>query len=186
MRYAGQRPLSTAHEEQKDALGAKSLLPECSARTPSRVAALNPQQVVQDLLVDVDTSLRVVDDRERGPIVVDLTEQAIESEAHLQQLLRAAEDRRQVSYTRGHVRSSDAGTAGAVWLERRCSAGVVPRAGTGCAPAWHVRAVVCCLQVRETRMNQKSSRSHMVVRLCVESRPAFVDSGAAAAGAPLQ
>lgn len=32
-------------------------------------------------------------------------------------------------------------------------------------------------QVRETKMNQKSSRSHLVVRLYVESRPAVASGG---------
>ncbi|GIL83344.1 hypothetical protein Vretifemale_12169 [Volvox reticuliferus] len=78
-------------------------------------------EVVHDLFVDVDTSLKISDDKDRGPIVVDLTEQSIESEEHLRKMLKAVESRR---------------------------------------------------QVRETKMNQKSSRSHLVVRLYVESRPA--------------
>ncbi|GLC48508.1 hypothetical protein PLESTB_000105700 [Pleodorina starrii] len=78
-------------------------------------------EVVHDLLVDVDTNLKISDDKDKGPVVVDLTEQSIESEEHLLKMLKAVEGRR---------------------------------------------------QVRETKMNQKSSRSHLVVRLYVESRSA--------------
>ncbi|GFR48937.1 hypothetical protein Agub_g10944 [Astrephomene gubernaculifera] len=82
-------------------------------------------EVVHDLFVDVDTNLKINDDKEKGPVVVDLTEQSIESEEHLLKMLKAIEGRR---------------------------------------------------QVRETKMNQKSSRSHLVVRLYVESRPASIAS----------
>ncbi|KAG2433246.1 hypothetical protein HXX76_008315 [Chlamydomonas incerta] len=79
-------------------------------------------EVVHDLFVDTDTNLKINDDKEKGPVVVDLSEQNIESEEHLLKMLKAVEGRR---------------------------------------------------QVRETKMNQKSSRSHLVVRLYVESRPAL-------------
>ncbi|EFJ47441.1 CENPE type kinesin-like protein [Volvox carteri f. nagariensis] len=83
-------------------------------------------EVVHDLFVDTDTNLKISDDKDRGPVVVDLTEQSIESEEHLLKMLKAVEGRR---------------------------------------------------QVRETRMNQKSSRSHLVVRLYVESRAAPFSTG---------
>ncbi|KAG2490984.1 hypothetical protein HYH03_010657 [Edaphochlamys debaryana] len=77
---------------------------------------------VHDLLVDADTKLTIRDDKDKGPVVLDLKEEGIASEEDLVRMLKAVEGRR---------------------------------------------------QVRETRMNQKSSRSHLVVRLYVESRPAL-------------
>ncbi|KXZ54627.1 hypothetical protein GPECTOR_4g692 [Gonium pectorale] len=82
-------------------------------------------EVVHDLFAEGETSLKINDDRERGPVVVDLSEHVIQSEEGLLKMLKTVEGRR---------------------------------------------------HVRETKMNSKSSRSHLVVRLYVESRPTPCDS----------
>lgn len=60
-------------------------------------------EVVHDLFVDTDTNLKINDDKEKGPVVVDLSEQNIESEEHLMKMLKAVEGRRQVRGNPGEV-----------------------------------------------------------------------------------
>ncbi len=56
-------------------------------------------EVVHDLFVDGETNLNIRDG-EKGPVVVDLTEQNIESEEHLLALLERMQEKRTVRTTR--------------------------------------------------------------------------------------
>lgn len=75
---------------------------ECIAQSRDREFMLKMcaievyNEVVHDLFVDTDTNLRINDDKDKGPVVVELTELSIESENHLLKMLKAVEGRRQV------------------------------------------------------------------------------------------
>ncbi|RZC05168.1 kinesin-like protein KIN-7E isoform X1 [Glycine soja] len=75
-------------------------------------------EIIRDLLITKNTSLRLRDDPERGPIVEKLTEETLRDWVHLKELLSFCEAQRQVG---------------------------------------------------ETYLNDKSSRSHQIIRLTIES-----------------
>lgn len=149
-------------------------------------------EVVRDLLRDNSPGLKLLDDPLKGTVAEGLSEAGVQSEQHLQQLLAEVEARRQVSRHRSSIAtcnlrlSAVQAYAWQTWagtVQTTCS--TYPLAcGHPQLQGKHIaafNAMTNCLlvlpQTRATRMNDNSSRSHEIVRLYIESRPASAAAG---------
>lgn len=155
-----------------------------------RVAALELyNETVTDLLAKNTSQgglspqgLAVRDDPEKGVAVDGLIEEGVEGVEHLEQLLARVQASRQVGdelmyFSNGVERRGSSSTCH--WPDDNwqqiiidCSNHTMPTLiqltdGSG----------ECHVQVRETKLNAASSRSHMVVRIIIESRPAASAGG---------